>query len=84
MIRALACLALFSTSACISTSEMDRDRAYAECRNMPAKSKRDACIADLIQQAERERQADAERQRRAEEIAEQRELNRVIGGVDGN
>lgn len=74
--------ALLALPACISTAEVDRDRAYSQCRNMPGKAQRDECIAELIQKAERDRQAVAERQRRAEDIAEERELGRVIAGVD--
>ena len=73
---------LLALPACISTAEVDRDRAYSQCRTMPGKAQRDECIAELIQKAERDRQMVTERQRRAEDTAEDRELSRVIAGVD--
>lgn len=69
-------------SGCISTSEIDQEKAYAECRNMPSKARRDNCIAEVLQQSERDRQEAADEQRQRDEAAEQRQINRVIGGAD--
>lgn len=76
---ALSCLAL--CAACVSNQEFDRERAYAKCESISVKSTRDRCIADVLQQAERERDRDAERLRQLEEDAERRELGREIAGA---
>ena len=67
---------------CVSTAEFDRDRAYSECENISDKSSRDRCIADVIQKAERERAGWKEDMEQDEKDADQRELNRVIAGVE--
>jgi len=76
-----AITAMLCLTCCVTKAEMDLDRAYSACRSMPAKSKRDACIARALQQAERERQAAAERQRQLDEAAEKRETDRAIAGL---
>ncbi|MEO1304479.1 MAG: hypothetical protein AAFV37_05850 [Pseudomonadota bacterium] len=76
---ALSCLVL--CAACVSNQEFDRERAYAKCESISVKSTRDRCIADVLQQAERERDRDAERLRQLEENAERRELGREIAGA---
>ena len=65
--------ALLGLSACVSTQAKDPERAYSECRTMPGKAQRDACIAEIIQRAERARNAAAERQRRSEARVEEGE-----------
>ena len=71
-------------TACVSTTEYDRDRAYAKCDSISDESSRNRCIADAIQDAERERHQDAERQNQFEDNAERRELGREIAGAEKN
>lgn len=74
--------ALILLSACVSNPEFDREQAYTKCESISDKSSRDRCIADVIREAERERARGADRQSQLEENAEQRELGRVIAGVE--
>ena len=71
-------------TACVSNTEYDRDRAYAKCDSISDESSRNRCIADAIQDAERERHQDAERQNQFEDNAERRELGREIAGAEKN
>lgn len=77
---ALSCLML--CAACVTNQEFDRERAYKKCESIAVESTRDRCIADVLQQAARERDRDAERARQLEEDAEKRELGREIAGAD--
>ncbi|NQY13724.1 MAG: hypothetical protein HRT81_07705 [Henriciella sp.] len=74
--------ALGLITACVSNTEYDRDRAYAKCDSISDESSRNRCIADAIQDAERERHRDAERIEQLEENAERRELGREIAGAE--
>jgi hypothetical protein len=74
--------ALGLITACVSNTEYDRDRAYAKCDSISDESSRNRCIADAIQDAERERHRDAERIEQLEDNAERRELGREIAGAE--
>ena len=74
--------ALILVTACVNNPEFDRDQAYTKCESISDKSSRDRCIADVIQQAERERARGADRLSELEENAEKRELGRVIAGAE--
>ena len=78
----LAISVALMASACVSTTEFDRDQAYSKCEAISDKSSRDRCIADVIAQAERERANDAARQKQLEDNAERRELGREIAGAE--
>lgn len=71
-------------SGCVSNTEYDRDRAYAKCDSISDASSRNRCIADAIQDAERERHEQAQKLERYEENAEKRELGREIAGAEPN
>ncbi|MCR9270521.1 MAG: hypothetical protein ACX94B_07445 [Henriciella sp.] len=72
---------LIGLGACVSSTEFDRDRAYAKCESISDKSSRDRCIADAITQAERERDRDNERLEEFQDNADRRELGREIAGA---
>lgn len=74
--------AISLVTACVSNTEYDRDRAYAKCDSISDESSRNRCIADAIQDAERERHRDAERIEQLEDNAERRELGREIAGAE--
>ncbi|MEM7330166.1 MAG: hypothetical protein AAF437_15590 [Pseudomonadota bacterium] len=78
----LALAALGLLTACVTSSEYDRDRAYAKCESISDESSRNRCIADAIQDAERDRHNDAARMEQLEENAERRELGREIAGAE--
>ena len=69
-------------AGCVSNAEYDRDQAYSKCESNSNKTSRDRCIADAIQQAERQRTDQAAEQQEDIEEAEQRDLNRQIAGAD--
>ncbi|MEO1323000.1 MAG: hypothetical protein AAFV59_08340 [Pseudomonadota bacterium] len=71
-------------SGCVSNNEYDRDRAYSQCDGISDASSRNRCIADAIQDAERERHEQAKTLERYEENAEKRELGREIAGAEPN
>lgn len=77
---ALAAIGLLT--ACVSNTEFDRDRAYSKCDGISDESSRNRCIADAIQDAERDRHKDAQRLEQFEENAERRELGREIAGAE--
>ncbi|MEL7031133.1 MAG: hypothetical protein AAGL97_14960 [Pseudomonadota bacterium] len=77
---ALAVIGLLT--ACVSNTEFDRDRAYSKCDGISDESSRNRCIADAIQDAERDRHKDAQRLEQFEENAERRELGREIAGAE--
>lgn len=81
-IFALAAFGLLA--ACVSNTEFDRDRAYAKCESISDESSRNRCIADAIQDAERNRHKDAQRLEQFEDDAERRELGREIAGAEKN
>jgi len=68
-------------SACVSSTEHDRDRAYTQCDSISDASSKNRCIADAIQEAERDRHEQAQDMERRESDAEQRELQREIAGA---
>ena len=74
--------ALGVLTACVSNTEFDRDRAYSKCESISDESSRNRCIADAIQDAERERHKDAARLEQLEDNAEHRELGREIAGAE--
>ena len=74
--------ALGVLTACVSNTEFDRDRAYSKCESISDESRRNRCIADAIQDAERERHKDAARLEQLEDNAERRELGREIAGAE--
>ncbi|MEM9571488.1 MAG: hypothetical protein AAF996_08480 [Pseudomonadota bacterium] len=76
--------ALGLMTACVSNTEYDRDRAYAKCDSISDESSRNRCIADAIQDAERDRHQDAQRVEQFEDNAERRELGREIAGAEKN
>ncbi|MEO1553932.1 MAG: hypothetical protein AAFR82_08340 [Pseudomonadota bacterium] len=69
-------------TACVSNTEYDRDRAYTKCESISDESSRNRCIADAIQEAERDRHNDAQRLEQFEDNAERRELGREIAGAE--
>lgn len=71
-------------TACVSTTEYDRDRAYSKCDSISDESSKNRCIADAIQDAERDRHDYAEDVERREDDAERRELGREIAGAEKN
>ena len=75
-------LIIFSTTACVSNSEYDRDRAYTKCESISQTTSRDRCIADAISQAERERTREDAKDQQREDDAERRELGREIAGAE--
>jgi len=79
---ALGAVALLT--ACINTSDQDRGRAYAKCDSISDESSRNRCIADAIQDAERERHEQTARRAQQDENAERRELGREIAGAEPN
>jgi len=68
-------------TACVSSTEYDRDRAYSQCDSISDASSKNRCIADAIQEAERDRHEQAQDVERRESDAEQRELQREIAGA---
>ena len=79
---ALSCLLV--CAACVTNQEFDRERAYQKCESIAVESTRDRCIADVLQQAARERDREAERAQQREDDAEKRELAREIAGATPN
>ncbi|MEQ3745321.1 MAG: hypothetical protein ABNH53_03700 [Henriciella sp.] len=80
-------LAAIATTAmliagCVSNTEFDRDQAYSKCKRYDDPSTKNRCIADAIQDYERERAGDNERAKQSEADAEKRELGRVIAGAE--
>lgn len=75
------CFAVLALSACVSTPEFDRDRAYSKCESITQKNSRDRCIADAVAQFERERAREDAKDQQREVDAEQRELGREIAGA---
>jgi len=71
-------------TACVSSTEYDRDRAYSKCDGIGDASSKNRCIADAIQDAERDRHDQAEDVKRQESNAEKRELGREIAGAEKN
>ena len=71
-------------TACVSSTEYDRDRAYTKCDSISDASSKNRCIADAIQEAERDRQEQAQDVERRESDAERRELEREIAGARKN
>ncbi len=71
-------------SACVSTASNDREQAYAECRGISDNASRNVCLADAIQNAERDRLEQTARQAQQDENAERRELGREIAGAEKN
>ena len=71
-------------TACVSSTEYDRDRAYTQCDSISDASSKNRCIADAIQEAERDRHEQAQDVERRESEAEQRELEREIAGARKN
>lgn len=76
--------AISLAAGCVSNTEFDRDRAYSKCESIDDASSRNRCIADAIQDAERERHEQAEKLQRYEDNAEKRELGREIAGAKPN
>ena len=76
--------ALGLMTACVSNTEYDRDRAYTKCDSISDESSRNRCIADAIQDAERDRHQDAQRVEQLENNAERREPGREIAGAEKN
>lgn len=75
-------ITLIALSGCVSAREEDRGNAFDKCRTITDKNFRDRCISEALQDAERERRAAQEDLQKEIEESEQRELNRVIGGVE--
>jgi len=71
-------------TACVSSTEYDRDRAYTKCDGISDASSKNRCIADAIQDAERDRHDQAQDVERQESNAEKRELGREIAGAEKN
>ena len=71
-------------TACVSSTEYDRDRAYSKCDGISDESSKNRCIADAIQDAERDRHEQAQDVERRESDAERRELEREIAGAEKN
>ncbi len=71
-------------TACVSSTEYDRDRAYSKCDGISDESSKNRCIADAIQDAERDRHEQAQDVERRESDAERRELGREIAGAEKN
>ncbi|MEL6858735.1 MAG: hypothetical protein AAFO74_10130 [Pseudomonadota bacterium] len=69
-------------SGCVSTASNDRERAYSQCSGISDKASRNVCLADAIQDAERDRLEQAARQAQQDENAERRELGREIAGAE--
>ena len=80
----LALSVLLIPAGCVSTAEYARDQAYSQGESITDESSRNRCIADAIQQAERERARDNERLKEQHENAERRELGREIAGAEKN
>lgn len=81
MKTALALIVMMIPAACISSTEFDKDQAYSQCSSIPEPSRRDRCIADAIQRAERERHEQTERDKELDEAAERRAIGREIAGA---
>lgn len=80
----LILIAIGLATACVSTTEYDRDRAYTKCDSISDESSKNRCIADAIQDAERDRHKQAEDVAQRESDAERRELGREIAGAEKN
>lgn len=72
---------LLLAGACVTAGESDLDRAYSKCGSISDASSKNRCIADAIQQAERERANEAARLEQHDADAERRELGRELAGA---
>ncbi|MDJ0921473.1 MAG: hypothetical protein QNI84_10110 [Henriciella sp.] len=73
---------VLALTGCVSAREVDSGNAFDQCRSIADKNFRDRCIAEALQDAERDRRAADEDRQQDVEDAERRELNRFIGGVE--